>query len=265
VLGNRGAVTFDLNCHLREGGHHSGNWGGLIADPAMILCHALASIVGPKGGLRLKSWMPPPISPAVRQALADVVIDGGPDAPEIETWWGEPGLSGPEKVYAWNSFAVLAMTSGRPEAPVNAIAPFARARCQLRYVVGTKVDDILPSLRRHLDNSGYSMVRIEEPPGVGRFPATRTEPDHPWALWAKASFERTEPNRKPAIIPSTGGGVPNDVFQDILGLPTLWIPHSYAGCSQHAPDEHVLLSVMESAAGLMAGLYFDLGGGDTPR
>lgn len=109
------------------------------------------------------------------------------------------------------------------------------------------------------------MVRIEQPEGVGKFPATRTEPDHPWALWVKKSFETTMPNHKPAIIPSTGGGVPNDAFQDILGLPTVWIPHSYAGCSQHAPDEHVLLPVMESAAALMAGLYWDLGAGNTPK
>ncbi len=264
VLGNRGAVTFDLVCELREGAHHSGNWGGLLADPAVILAHAISSVVGPRGGLRLRSWMPQPISPAIREALADVTIEGGEGAPEIDTWWGEPGLSGPQKVHAWNSFAVLAMTSGRPEAPVNAIAPSARARCQLRYVVGTKVDDVLPSLRRHLDQQGLMMVRIETPVGLGVFSATRTEPDHPWALWARRSFEATMPNQKPAIIPSAGGGVPNDVFQDILGMPTLWVPHSYAGCSQHAPDEHVLMSVMESAAALMAGLYWDLGSGTVP-
>ena len=264
VLGNRGAVTFDLVCDLRAGGHHSGNWGGLLADPAMLLAHALASISGPRGGLRLKSWMPPRMSNAVRAALADVEIDGGDGAPEINAWWGEPGLTGPEKVYAWNSFAVLAMVSGNPQAPVNAIAPSARARCQLRYVVGTNVDDVLPALRRHLDQQGLTMVRIDSPDSVGAFSATRTEPDHPWALWAKQSIEKTVPGAKPAIIPSTGGGVPNDIFQDVLGLPTIWIPHSYAGCSQHAPDEHVLLPVMQSAAEVMAGLYWDLGTGDLP-
>ena len=61
VLGNRGALSFDLVCHLRDGGHHSGNWGGLLADPAIILAHAIASFVGPRGGLRLKAWLPPPI------------------------------------------------------------------------------------------------------------------------------------------------------------------------------------------------------------
>ena len=122
VLGNRGALAFDLVCHLRDGGHHSGNWGGLLADPAIILAHAIASFVGPRGGLRLKAWLPPPIAPNIRAALKDVTIDGGDKAPSADPTWGEPGLSGPEKVYAWNSFAVLAMTSGHPDAPVNAIA-----------------------------------------------------------------------------------------------------------------------------------------------
>ena len=38
-------MNFDLVVDLREGGHHSGNWGGLIANPGFILAHALASIV----------------------------------------------------------------------------------------------------------------------------------------------------------------------------------------------------------------------------
>ena len=263
VLGNRGALTFDLVCRLREGGHHSGNWGGLLADPAVILAHAIATFIGPRGGLRLKAWLPPPIAPHIRATLRDVVIDGGDKAPAIDAGWGEPGLTGPEKVYAWNSFAVLAMTSGNPDAPVNAIAPYARARCQLRYVVGTKVDEVLPALRRHLDTQNLKMVEIVAVPDVGKFEATRTDPDHPWAQWAVNSLTETS-GTKPAVIPSSGGGVPNHLFQSGLGMPTLWVPHSYPGCSQHAPDEHILLPVAKSALRLMAGLYWDLGAGGTP-
>src|SRR5690606_16771107 len=32
-LGSRGSVNFDLIIDAREGGHHSGNWGGLISNP----------------------------------------------------------------------------------------------------------------------------------------------------------------------------------------------------------------------------------------
>jgi acetylornithine deacetylase/succinyl-diaminopimelate desuccinylase-like protein len=195
--------------------------------------------------------------------LADVTIDGGEDAPEPDQTWGEPGLTGPEKVHAWNSFAVLAITAGNPDAPVNAIAPFARARCQLRCVVGTKVDEVLPALRRHLDMHNFKAVDIVAVPEVGRFEATGTDPDHPWARWAVQSVTAST-GAAPAVIPSSGGGVPNHIFQAGLGMPTLWVPHSYPGCSQHAPDEHVLLPVVKSGLQVMAGLYWDLGSGDLP-
>ena len=71
-------------------------------------------------------------------------------------------------------------------------------------------------------------------------------------------------NAKPAIVPQMGGSICNDVFTDILGIPTIWIPHSYAACSQHAPDEHALLSLSRSAIELMAGIYWDIGEGNTP-
>lgn len=57
----------------------------------------------------------------------------------------------------------------------------------------------------------------------------------------------------------SGGTLPNDVFADVLGLPTLWVPHSYPACSQHAPDEHLLGSVAREALQIMAGLFWDLG------
>ena len=51
-MGTRGALNFDLVVDLREGGHHSGNWGGLLANPGVLLCHAIASIIdGTPGAL----------------------------------------------------------------------------------------------------------------------------------------------------------------------------------------------------------------------
>ena len=259
-LGARGGMNFDLVCDLREGGHHSGNWGGALADPVMILSHALASICGPTGQILIQDWLPPPMSNTVRTALADVTLDPGPDGPVIDPDWGEPGMTTAEKVYGWNSFAVLAISSGNIDAPVNAIQPVARAHCQLRYIAGTDVDQVLPALERHLAENGLDRIRVEPPTGANAagFAASRTEPDDPWALRVQRSMQQTT-GEKPAIIPQMGGSICNDLFTDLLGLPAIWIPHSYSGCSQHAPDEHILMPVSESALRIMAGLYWDLG------
>jgi hypothetical protein len=89
-------------------------------------------------------------------------------------------------------------------------------------------------------------------------PATRLDVKHPWVVWSLASIERSV--GKPAtLLPNLAGSLPNDVFADVLGLPTVWIPHSYPACSQHAPNEHLLASVAREGMTLMAGLYWDLG------
>jgi acetylornithine deacetylase/succinyl-diaminopimelate desuccinylase-like protein len=48
-LGSRGGLGFNLSIEAREGAHHSGNWGGLISNPGIVLAHAIASIVGANG------------------------------------------------------------------------------------------------------------------------------------------------------------------------------------------------------------------------
>lgn len=261
-LGARGSLNFDLSIEARAGGHHSGNWGGLISNPGIQLAHAIASIVSPTGQIRIPEWVPAELPAAVRRALADCQVDGGADGPEIEPDWGEPGLSPAERVFGWCSFEVLAYKTGNPETPVNAIPPRAWARCQLRFVVGVNPDDLIPALRRHLDREGFPMVNIALT-RESMFCATRIDPDDAWVQWAVDSLERTS-GEKTALLPNLGGSLPNDIFTDVLGLRTIWVPHSYPGCSQHAPNEHLPPELLRQALGLMTGLYWDLGAGGTP-
>ena len=256
-LGSRGGVTFDLTIDAREGGHHSGNWGGLLSDPAIQLAHAISTIVSPTGQIRIHEWVPKELPAAVRRVLADCEVDGGPDGPTIDPDWGEPGLTPAEQVFGWCSFDVLAIKAGNPETPVNAVPPKAWARCQLRFVVGVDPDGVLPALRRHLVRQGLPMVRVEKSRDE-IFQATRLDPDDPWVSWAIASIARTT-NRKPAVLPNLGGSLPNDIFSEILGLKTIWVPHSYPGCSQHAPNEHLPPAIAREGLAMMAGLYWDLG------
>jgi len=256
-LGTRGALNFVLSVDPGKGAHHSGNWGGLLANPGTILAHAIASITDARGSIRIPEWRPDTLTPSVRAAIADLEIDAGPDGPRIDPDWGEPGLTPAERVFGWCSFEVLAFVTGNPERPVNAIPARASATCQLRYVVGIEPHDILPALRRHLDRNGFAMVKLE-PARDAIFYATRLDPDSPWVKWTAASIERTT-GKKPAVLPNLGGSLPNEVFAHTLGLPTVWIPHSYAACSQHAPNEHLLAPVAREALRIMAGVYWDLG------
>jgi len=254
-LGCRGGIRIHLDVNLREGGHHSGNWGGVLANPATILCNAIATLVDGHGRLRLDALKPPRLTNQIKSFLADVEIKPLPEEPSLSENWGEEGLSAAERLYAWNTLEVLAMSSGNIEKPANAIPGHARAVLQLRFVVGTRYDQVVDAVRAHLHANGFPMVEVS---ATQSFIASRTDFDSPWIAWAADSIAKTT-GRAPAVLPNFGGSLPNDVFSETLGLPTIWVPHSYPGCSQHAPDEHILLGVTEEALGIMAGLFWDLG------
>jgi acetylornithine deacetylase/succinyl-diaminopimelate desuccinylase-like protein len=258
-LGCRGGLRIHLDVELRRGGHHSGNWGGVLANPATILANAISSLVDAQGRLLLDAMKPPRLSNQIRDMLADVRIEPTADEPALSPNWGEDRLSPAERLYAWNTLEVLAISSGDIDKPANAIPGGAHAVLQLRYVVGTHIEDVVPAIQRHFDNNGFSMVRVR---ATQSFAASRTDLGSPWIKWAADSIRQTT-GKEAAVLPNFGGSLPNDVFSDVLGLPTIWIPHSYPGCSQHAPDEHILLPVTEEAMNVMAGLFWDLG--EMPR
>ncbi|PMS36799.1 acetylornithine deacetylase/succinyl-diaminopimelate desuccinylase-like protein [Trinickia symbiotica] len=255
-LGSRGELNFDLEVNLRDGGHHSGNWGGVLRNPAVVLAHAIGTLVDRDGRILVEGLLPPPIQPAVREALADIELGTDANAPEIDPTWGQPGLSSAERVLGWNALEVLAFKAGNPDAVVNAVPPTARAHCQLRFVVGTDWQNTEKYLEEHLACHGYKdLVKVIVKPAV---PATRLDLDDPWVDWALKSISQST-GKKPALIPNLGGTVPNVIFAETLGLPTVWVPHSYPACSQHAPNEHFLGSVARESLAVMAGLWWDLG------
>jgi acetylornithine deacetylase/succinyl-diaminopimelate desuccinylase-like protein len=262
-LGGRGGVAFDLVVDLREGSHHSGHWGGVLADPGFILAHALASIVTPKGRILVPGWTPAYVPNSVRQACADIVFEDLPGLPEADPNWGEPGLSKAERIFAWTSVIVLASLTGQPDAPVNAVSGTARARLQVRHTVDVPGASLIPNLRKHLDANGFQQVRIEPVMERDMFEASRTDPADPWVRCVAASLTETA-GQAPNIIPNSSGSNPSQMFCDELGTPVIWIPNSYAGCHQHGPDEHGLGTLFREGLGFMAGLWWDIAHGRAP-
>ena len=254
-LGSRGAAAFTLRVPLRERAYHSGNWGGALRNPATVLASAVACLVDGQGQILVPGLRPPAIPDNVRDALRDITVGGDAGDPDVDETWGEPGLTPAERVIGWNTLEVLSLAAGNPDIPIGAIPGSAHAHCQLRFVVGTDIASLERAVRAHLDSRGFEMVTFE----AGHvMHATRTSPDDPWVRFALASLERTH-GLPPALLPNLGGSLSNDAFCDELGMCTIWIPHSYPGCAQHAPNEHLLAPLARQALRLMAALFWDIG------
>jgi hypothetical protein len=233
-LGARGGFGFDLWIDAREGGHHSGNWGGLLSNPAIQLAHAIASI-GPTGQIRIPEWVPPKELPAgVRARSPTARSTAVPMARPIDRG-GASRASAAER-----------SSAGRPSrcSPTSAArrrrrsTPFrgGRGACQLRFVVGV---DPTPSCRRCAGTSTATASPSSDSAARADAAFRRRGSTRQPVGRMGARLDRRTTNKKPALLPNLGGSLPNDVFADILGMPTIWVPHSYPGCSQHAPNEHV--------------------------
>ncbi|MEV6876738.1 M20 family metallopeptidase [Amycolatopsis sp. NPDC051128] len=254
-LGARGSVRIALDVDLRPGSYHSGNWGGLLRNPATTLAAAIACLVDGHGRIQVPELLPPGLPGTVRAALAGVVVANSPGDPVPDSGWGDPRLTAAERLYGWNTLEVLALGAADVDRPVNAIPGRARAVLQLRYVAGTDVGGIAEVVKKRLAEHGFPMVEVTID---GSFKASRTPVDDPWVSWAKSTLDAVA-DRPVALLPNFGGGLPNHVFTDVLGLPTLWLPHSYPGCLQHAPDEHLLASVAREGVVLATALFHALG------
>ena len=233
-----------------------GNWGGVLRDPGVRLSHALSVITDKYGKILIENWKPISLTEEVRHRLKSLPTTIS-ETLEIDENWGEPGLSSNEKLFGWNSFSILALKSGNIDMPVNAIQPSAKALCQLRFVVGTDANEVISYLRSHLDHHGFKDIEIITEDAIN-FEASRTNLNNIWLEKVEHILEKFHGD-KIHVIPNLAGSLPNNCFTDILGIPTIWIPHSYKECSQHAPNEHVPIKLLKNSLLLMTDLYWNLG------
>lgn len=254
-LGSRGVCQFRLILDTGNGSRHSGNWGGIITNPAIVMGHVLSSLVSPSGQLLADFLRPAPMSEAVSALVRDLPVGGESFDPQLNPAWGEPGLSVGEKLFGCNTLEVVGLSAGSTVKVIGAIPGRAELVCQLRFVAGTEWQSLTDNLRRHLDAQGFEAVQVQLD---GGYAATRLDPQHPWVGFVRDSVSSSlgEPV---SILPNLGGTIPNHCFADVLGLPTVWLPHSYPSCKQHAPDEHLLESIVEQGLKAAAGLFWDLG------
>ena len=185
-LGCRGGNRIHLDVNLREGGHHSGNWGGVLANPATILCSAIASLVDGKGRMKLDALKPPRISNADPRGARGRRRSS---RPRTSRRWRPTGArrdcrrqSGCLPGIRWKCWRCRRAISRSRPTPFRA-TPMPCCSCASSSA--PRYEEVIDAVRAHLHANGFPMVEVS---GAQRFAASRTDVDSPWVNWTADSI-----------------------------------------------------------------------------
>lgn len=244
-LGARGLVKLRLSVSGASRDLHSGNFGGLVANPAQRLVACLASLFDEHGRPAIEGFWDAAAAPGAEELaqLERIPFDAealaaelGVDAAQL----GDPATAMRRLLYE-PLINVHALEAG---SGASAIPAAASAGIDLRLVPNQRADAVIELLRAHLARGGFSDVRLEV--AAGRRNGVRTPRQHP-AVDAVVGALRAAYGREPVILPNLGATVPCDVFVEQLGIPGVWVAYANHDERNHAADENLGLDELRCA------------------
>ncbi len=253
----RGLAYFELRVFGPDHDLHSGLFGGIVNNPAQVLCELIASMHDPQGRITLPGFYDRvrPLSEAERQELARLPTDDATylsqtGAPAL---WGETGYSPVERLGARPTLEVNGLLSGFTSEGSKTVLPArAMAKISMRLVPDQDPDEVHQQLLRYLERHAPQTVRWEVTP-LGGGPASISERDSAGVRAMSSALEAVWGVRP--VFKREGGSVPvvGD-FKHYLGVESVNIGFSLPDDNMHAPDEKLHLPTWQR--GIEAMIYF---------
>jgi len=157
----RGTAVVTIEAKTLAGPKHSGQYGGAAPDALLAVLRAIASLHDDLGnvvvpGLRREEWTGASYTDEEFRALAEVQ----PGMPLLGT--GSLG----ERLWSGPAITVTGIDALPVEKAVNAVAPYARAKINLRVHPAQDADDARDALIAHLRKIRPFGIPLEVKPGA---------------------------------------------------------------------------------------------------
>jgi acetylornithine deacetylase/succinyl-diaminopimelate desuccinylase-like protein len=245
-LGLRGICYVELTVETARIDVHSGLGGSIFPNAAWRLVWALSTLKGEDEHIRLPGHYDTVKPPSERDKQLFALLPETSD--EYQSRYGVDhflrGITGGVELRLAEVFeptcTICGLTSGyQGEGSKTVLPAKASAKVDFRLVPDQTPEQVLKSLRLHLDREGFSDIQIKF---LGGEQPARTDPDDPFvALVVEAA--RPVYGQPMQIIPMGGGSGPNHAFVHNLHLPVVSAGISYPGAQGHAPNENIRLDL----------------------
>lgn len=240
MLGVKGLLYVELECIAASTDSHS-SYAPVVPNPAWRLVWALNSLKDQSEHIALRGFYDR-VRPALEMEVA--AIEALPDTSReflhnlgVEMALGEAsGYEFRRRLVMEPTANIAGFGSGYTGEGAKTILPAtATAKIDFRLVPDQKPDEILDSLRKHLDEHGFSDISVKV--HSAESPA-RTPIDDPFVKLVTNSA-RSAYGTEPYIMPSMTGTGPQHPVQEILGVPVASCGIDYPGNRIHAPNENI--------------------------
>lgn len=245
-LGLRGICYVELSVETATMDVHSGLGGSIFPNAAWRLVWALNSLKGPDERIRIPGHYAAVKPPSARDRQ---LMEALPEtSQEYKARYGIDhflrGLTEGVELRLAEVFeptcTICGLTSGYQGPGSKTVLPFrASAKVDFRLVPDQNPEQVLQSLRAHLDAEGFPDVKVTY---LGGEAPARTDPDDPFIqLVCQTAIPVYGVPME--IIPMSGGSGPNHPFVHNLHLPVATAGIGHPGSLAHAPNENVRLDL----------------------
>lgn len=247
MAGVKGMAYFELTVESADMDLHS-KTGPLAENAAWRLTHALASMKNSKHEILVEGFFDHIIPPTEieMEYVKKMPFDEesfrenyGLKHPLITNFSGQD----PREAYIFNpTMTICGLESGYyGEGSKTVLPKKALAKLDCRLVPGQEPEHILKVIRKHLDNHGFSDVKVELLSGVKAY---RSDLSHPFVELMVRTAEEVY-QCEVVLSPNNAGTGPMTDFGNILHFPIVSTGVGWAQSKLHAPNESIRISDYE--------------------
>jgi acetylornithine deacetylase/succinyl-diaminopimelate desuccinylase-like protein len=237
-IASKGLVSMDVVVTGAAADLHSGRYGGTVANPVHALATVLASLHAPDGSVAVEGFYDG-VAPLSEQRRAEIdavafVEEEYRAALGVPALFGEAGLSTLQRLWERPTLEVNGITAG---GKYTVIPHRAVGHVSCRLVGRQDPDRVAAAIAAHVAALDLPGVRVEVRVDEGKVPAYRIEPDHPAIAAATGALRSVHPDREVLLAVIAGTLPATALFEETLGVKTLFFSFATADENAHAPNE----------------------------
>lgn len=274
VFGVRGVMGLDLTVYGPSRALHSGHYGNWAPNPIAVLTSLLSSLRDADGKILIDGFYDDvtPLTDAERaavQALPPVEQELRRSLALGATEAGNALLAERIALPALNLRGVAGGQVG--EKAANAIPTRASASIDFRLVPRQTPERVRTLVESHIRRQGFFIApdsadatarrtheRVVALRWDGGYPAVRTSMELPLSR-ALLEVVQEASDAKVLAVPTLGGSLPLNIFQEVLGAPLIVVPIVNHDNNQHAANENLRIQNLWDGIEIYASILARLG------